>query len=333
MCVAPREVKLIETELPAMQVTSVKIRSLYSGISAGTEMSAYRGTSPLTRFDAERRLFTKEEASLSYPVSYAYESVGEIVEVGAAVRRFKVGDLVGTLQGHQDLYVIDQEEAYPFDRKMVARQGVFLALGGVALNGILDGTVNLGDSVVIFGLGVVGQLLVQMLKMSGASPIIAVDPISERRELARRGGADIVVDPSETDDVAAHVRAISEERGADVAFEVSGVSPALHEAIRTVGYEGRVVAMSFYQGESRGLFLGEEFHHNRVKLLCSQGARTNPALPLWSIKRVRETVCRMLPRLDLGGLITHELPFERAAEAYRLLDERPEQALQVVLRY
>ncbi len=68
-------------------------------------------------------------------------------------------------------------------------------------------------------------------------------------------------------------------------------------------------------------------------MLCSQGAKANPGLPLWSIERVRETVCQLLPRLDLDRLITHEFLFERAAEAYQVLEERPEQALQVILRY
>ncbi len=333
MCVAPREVDVIDTAVSPMHPSSVKIKSHYSGISAGTEMAAYRGTSPLARFDPVRRLFVKETAPVLYPVSYAYESVGEVVEVGAEVTRFRVGDLVGTLQGHQDLYVADENETYLLDRSMDARHGVFLALGGVALNGILDGNVNLGETVVVFGLGVVGQLLVQMLRASGAATIVAVDPIEERRKLAQRAGADLGVDPSTTEDVAAQIRDVTRNRGADIAFEASGVSVALQEAIRTVGYEGRVVAMSFYQGESRGLFLGEEFHHNRVKVLCSQGAKANPGLPLWSIERVRETVCQLLPRLDLDRLITHEFLFERAAEAYQVLEERPEQALQVILRY
>jgi 2-desacetyl-2-hydroxyethyl bacteriochlorophyllide A dehydrogenase len=333
MCVAPREVEIIEAAESPMQASSVRVKALCSGISAGTEMAAYRGSSPLARLDPARHLFVKEASPLPYPLSYAYESVGQVVEVGAEVTRAKVGDLVGTLQGHQDLYVVDEEEVYLLDRNMDARRGVFLALGGVALNGILDGNVNLGETVVVFGLGVVGQLLVQMLRASGATTIVAVDPIDDRRKLAERGGADVSLDPSATEDIAARIRDVTRNRGADIAFEVSGLSVALHEAIRTVGYEGRVVAMSFYQGESRGLFLGEEFHHNRVQVVCSQGAKTNPGLPLWSIERARETVCSLLPRLDLDGLITHEFPFERAAEAYQLLDERPEQALQVILRY
>ena len=332
-CVAPREVRVIETDISQMDATSIKIKTLYSGISTGTEMAAYRGTSPLSRFDEDRRLFVKDAVPLSYPLSYAYESVGEVVEVGDGVGRFKVGDLVGTLWGHQDIYVIGEGDTYLLDRNMDPRRGVFLALGGVALNGILDGAINLGETVVIFGLGVIGQMLVQMLRMSGATTIVAVDPIGARRELARRAGADVLIDPSATKDVAAQVRETTENRGADVAFEASGASAALHEAIRTVGYDGKVVAMSFYQGESRGLFLGEEFHFNRVRVISDQGGRTSPALPLWSIKRARETICRLLPKLDLDGMITHEFPFEKAADAYGLLDERREQALQVILKY
>ena len=70
--------------------------------------------------------------------------------------------------------------------------------------------------------------------------------------------------------VAESIKSETGGRGADVCIEVSGAAPALAEAIRTVAYSSRVVAMGFFQGEARGLSLGEEFHHNRIELICSQ---------------------------------------------------------------
>ena len=80
--------------------------------------------------------------------------------------------------------------------------------------------------------------------------------------------------------------------------------------------------------------LGDEFHHNRIRLVSSQAAGVNPELhPRWTSERKLRAAIRVLPRLDLSGLITHRYPFDRAAEAYQLVDEHPEQTVQVILTY
>ena len=140
--------------------------------------------------------------------------------------------------------------------------GAFVRVGAIALNAVLAADIGLGDTVVIVGQGVIGLLATAYAKQSGAT-VIAVDGIAGRRELARAWGADEVFAPSA--DVASTVRELTRGRGADVAIDLSGVYPALNEAIRMVGADGRVVAAGFYQGAASALRLGEEFHHNRVR--------------------------------------------------------------------
>ena len=97
-----------------------------------------------------------------------------------------------------------------------------------------------------------------------------------------------------------------------------------------------MVSLGFYQNNAQGLYLGEEFHHNRISIVCSQIFAVNPALSYrWDVPRLERTIMQLqYPRkLDLTPLITHEFPFERAAEAYELLDEHPEQAGQIVLSF
>jgi threonine dehydrogenase-like Zn-dependent dehydrogenase len=123
-------------------------------------------------------------------------------------------------------------------------------------------------------------------------------------------------------------------RGADVCLEVTGNYRALHEAIRSVAYSSRVCAAGFMQGEGAGLRLGEEFHHNRVAVIASQISGVAPALRhRWDEYRLVSTAIRLAVegRLDVLSLISHELPLAEAGAAFRLLDEHPEQALQVVL--
>jgi threonine dehydrogenase-like Zn-dependent dehydrogenase len=121
-----------------------------------------------------------------------------------------------------------------------------------------------------------------------------------------------------------------------VAIELSGAYPALHEAIRSVQPGGRVVAAGFYQGSATGLDLGEEFHHNRVSVVASQIGRLPTALSnRWDGARLHRTIVDLVAagRLDVASLVTHVVPLREADLAYRLLDEEPTEALQVVLDF
>src|SRR5262245_44183435 len=101
--VAPREVTLVEYAEPELDPNQVRLRTLYSGISAGTELNQYRGVSPyLTkRWDSTRNLFMQGDTSQAYPLNtWGYEEAGEITELGAAVSRVKQGDIIWGTWGH-----------------------------------------------------------------------------------------------------------------------------------------------------------------------------------------------------------------------------------------
>lgn len=101
-----------------------------------------------------------------------------------------------------------------------------------------------------------------------------------------------------------------------------------------VGFQGTVVACSFHQGEACGLYLGEEFPHNRIRIISSQACDVNPLLhPRWNHRRELEATMAILPRLKLDHLFTHEFPIEDAQEAFDLMDRHPEKTMQVVFAY
>jgi 2-desacetyl-2-hydroxyethyl bacteriochlorophyllide A dehydrogenase len=317
--------------------SEVRVRTLFSGISTGTEMTAYRGTSPhLTKhWDAESRLFQDGGDAPAFPVEVVgYEEVGEIVETGADVADVAVGDRVWGTWGHRTTAVLDG--AYASARRLSdtadPRVGIFSHIGAVALNAVLDADIHVGETVVVFGLGVPGQLAAQFARLNGAR-VVVVDGIAARRELAGRLGAEVVLDPTE-DQVAERVRELTGGRGADVAIEFTGNHRALQTAIRTVAYNSRVCVAGFFVGEASGLALGEEFHHNRVQLVSSQISGSAPRLQhRWDRLRLNTTAINLAAKgtLDPLSLITHTIPFAEAAHAYQLIDERPADALQVVL--
>lgn len=337
---APYRVAIAAEEQPTLGADEVRLRTLFSGISAGTELTAYRGTNPYLhkRWDKDRRLFIADErAQPEYPLTgWGYEEVGEIVEVGASVDDLAVGQRVYGIWGHRTSHVLAADAART---RLLAPHvepvlGIFSRIGAIALNGILDAQINLGETIAIFGMGVVGQLVAQLARCSGAQ-VVVVDLIDARLELARRLGAHVVVNGRDGS-AAEAIKQLTGGRGADVCIEASGSTAALNEAVRACAYSSKVVAMGFFQGEARGLFLGEEFHHNRIDIVCSQISGVNPALRhRWDAARLSSVFMRLVAdgRLDLAPLITHVAPFEEAASLFELLDKRPDEVIQVVISF
>ncbi|MFD0200401.1 MULTISPECIES: zinc-dependent alcohol dehydrogenase [Saccharothrix] len=335
---APGCVTIAEEPDPPLHATGVRLRTLYSGISAGTELTQYRGTNAhvVKTWDPDTRLFVPARPAAAYPAVVGYEEVGEVVEVGGEVDAVRPGQVVWGAWGHRSTTVVEEE--YAATRVLAPGAdpvlGIFSHIGAVALNVVLDADLHVGETVVVFGLGVVGQIVAQLARRNGAR-VVAVDALPDRLELARRLGADVALDARDGQ-VAERVRELTAGRGADVAVEVSGNPKALHEAVRTVAYNARVVTGGFYQGEARGLFLGEEFHHNRVDLVCSQISGVAPRhAHRWDRARLNATVIELAvaEHLLLRPLVSHVVPFTDAAWAYDLIDRRPEQVVQVVLGF
>jgi threonine dehydrogenase-like Zn-dependent dehydrogenase len=337
---APRELAYEPLEERPLAAGEVRIRTLFSGVSAGTELSQFRGTNPFMhrRFDEASRLFLEAEApSWPYPVrNLGYEEVGEVIQVGSGVEGLSVGERVFGTWGHRTHHVATAD--YARERRMPAgadpRIGVFSHIGAVALNGVHDANLRLGDVVAVFGLGVPGQIVVQAANASGAH-VIAVDPDPFRREMALQHGAAEALDPTQGSPAEA-IKAATAGRGADVCIEVSGAPPALAEAIRAVAYSSRVVAMGFFQGEVAGLRLGEEFHHNRVQLICSQiSGVAAEASYRWSKPRLWRSAVQLQHegRLSLIPLITHAARFEDAPALFARLDAGEPGLLQAVLEF
>ncbi len=336
---SPRVAEVVDDREPPLAPDEVRLRTLFSGISAGTELTAYRGTNPyLTkRWDDTRRLFVDGSTTFTYPVDgWGYEEVGEVVELGAATSGLSVGDRVWGTWGHRTGTVQKGERAAArrLDPTVDPRVGIFSQIGAIGLNVVLDADIHIGETVAVFGLGVPGQIAAQLARLNGGR-VIAVDGIAARRDLATQLGADVVLDPSDGE-VAERIRELTDGRGADVCLEVTGNYRALHEAIRSVAYSSRVCVAGFMQGDGVGLRLGEEFHHNRVAVVASQISGVAPALQhRWDGYRLARTAMDLAGsgRLKLVDLITHTMPLSEAGAAFTLLDQHPEEALQVVLSF
>ncbi len=344
---APRVVEIVDLATPNLRPGELRVRTVYSGISAGTELTAYRGTNPYLTgdWDPEVRLFRASDLAkpAAYPLDgWGYSEVGEVVEVAASPDEPSVpgtptvGDMVWGIWGHRSEAVVTTQRlighVLPGDLDPLAAS--FVRVGAIALNAVLAADLGVGSTVVIVGQGVIGLLATRLAVLNGAQ-VVAVDGIASRRDWAATwGGAQHVLEPGP--ELALQVRDITGGTGADVAIELSGSYPGLHEAIRSVGADGTVVASGFYQGAATAVHLGEEFHHNRVQVLASQiGSPPVRLRARWDVPRLQRTLLDVMRggRVDPIPLVTHRFPLASAADAYTMLDNDPAAALQVILEF
>lgn len=320
-----RSVELRTEQLAATGPDEVRVHAILSAISHGTELLVYRGE---VQADLPLDLPTLA-GGYGFPLKYGYASVGRVVALGKDVPGLREGDLVFALHPHQDEYVISGSLVRRLPDGTTPEQGVFLANLETAINVVLDARPRLGELVAVFGQGVVGLLVTQLLRRSGAR-VVAVEPSAVRRSFAERCGAEAAVAPGDE----RVIGTLSGGRGADIAIEASGSPAALQRAIDGVAPEGTVVVCSWYGAKPVPLDLGGRFHRGRVRVISSQVGRIDPSLaPRWDRERRLALAMELLGTLTLAELITHRFAFTRAAEAYARLDTDAGTTVQTVLVY
>ena len=314
----------------------VRVRTVSSAISPGTEMTFFGKSAPNVylrkTWNEDLRLFEAGTPSMTYPVVFGYRSTGVVVESG--LPEVEVGQRVYGNWRHTEFHSMPAERALqqqlPDD--LTWDDGVDIAqMGPIAVNAVAfaDGA-HVGAPTVVFGAGPVGLLTAQIARADGAELVYVVDRIPERLTIAASLGLE-PVQASDADDVAVTIKRRHGSEGIPVAFECTGSTIALHEAIRIVRRRGLVVAAGFYQGEGKGLWLGDEFHHNGIRVACGQIGNIHPSTD-WQGLRARTIDLARSGAVRFGGLPRLKVPVERVADGFDALG-RPAEVLQVALTY
>lgn len=339
VAVGPRKPAILEYEERPLKKGELRIRSIFSAEKHGTTLLLYRGESPFfdKYYDQERMLFVSRKGEESYfPFPLGNMTVGIVEEVSSEVSRFKVGDRVYGYLPIRETHVVPEQRVMPAPEGVSNEELVCVDPAVVALMAVREGHVRLGDRVAIFGTGAIGLLALQMCKISGSLCVITVEPVEKRRGLAEKFGADYVIDPTSVD-AGMKIKELTEGKGVDVSLEISGSYRALHQAIRATRYGGSVIPVSWYHGEAKDLYLGEEFHFNRLTLVSGARVESEPYrdYPLWDRERVYSTVIELFIRkkLDVQGIIDPIVKFSQVVEAYKKVDEQPWEYVKLGVTY
>ena len=308
----------------------VVIETSVSAISAGTELLMYRGEAP-SDLPADETLDALD-GDLSYPLRYGYAAVGDVVETGTAVDDDWLGQTALAFNPHETRFTATPSALVPVPDDLTPTEMTLYPPAETATTLILDGRPRIGERVVVFGAGVIGLCTVAQLSSFPLSELVVVEPLADRREQALTLGADDAVTPDAFSP--ARWSDAAGAAGADLVYELSGQPDALDDAVDAAGYDGRVVVGSWYGTKSTTLDLGRDFHRDRVSVVSSQVSTLDPEVrDRWTRERRSEAALDGLATLPADLLITHRIPIEEAAKAYRLIDQRRDGALQVLFEY
>ncbi|WP_436925625.1 zinc-dependent alcohol dehydrogenase [Halosimplex amylolyticum] len=323
---SPETVTVERRDVPVPDADEVLVESRRTLVSTGTELTILSGEYPAdSRWD-----------HYDYPFVPGYNNVGTVVEVGDDVEAIDEGQRVATLGSHARYVTVSADACRPLPDGVSDEEAAFFTIAEIVMNGVRRGEVAFGESTVVFGLGLLGQLAVRVCELAGARPVVGVDPSAPRVGYLPDRPSVTGVDPT-TDSLEAAVARLTGDRMADVAFEVTGnpdAIPGEFDALRT---QGRLVLLSSPRGTTEFNF------HDRCNAPShtivgahnsSHPSVATPANP-WTNKRHCELFfsCLADGTLSVSDLVSHRVAVADAPETYaELLADRSE-AMGVVIEW
>jgi len=319
-----KEVAIEETDIPSPSHGQILVKTLVTLISTGTELTMLSGEFPKgSVWDKIAR----------YPVMPGYSNCGVVEEVGEGVQNLDVGDRVVSDAHHSEYSLVMEDGAFRVPKGVSDEEATFWNLSATVLNGVRLANIKLGESVVIVGAGILGQLACQYSRLCGGFPVIVVDLSETRLKIAKKLGATAVVQ-SGKDDVAETVSELTKGRGADVIFEVTGNQNNIPWELDLVKPQGRFILLSSPRGTTTLDFHDYLNWPSRIIIgthVSSHPAHETPFNP-WTRQRNTELFFDLLDAklVNVKELITHRYPWTEAKEVYRKLLDPVGERLQVM---
>ena len=306
------------------------VQAICSAISAGTEMLIYQGRFPRTL--ETDSVISGLRGGFKYPLAYGYSCVGKVVQVGNRVNEAWKDRLVFSFQPHTSHFITKTDSLFCIPNSLLPESACFFPNMETAVNLVQDAAPIFGERVLVLGQGIIGLLTTSLLQEFPLETLVTADPYELRRTASLNLKVSETLDPNSENfqnDLSAYA-----QKKFDLTFELSGNPSALDDALSLTCFSGRIVIGSWYGEKKVEVDLGGAFHRSRIKLISSQVSTIAPELSArWDKARRFEAAWKALERVQPEKWITHRFPIERAEEAYRLLDENPQEAIQILVTY
>jgi len=306
--------ELLDGDLPELKAKEVLTEMEYTVISGGTERASIMGMNNTPQ---------------QFPMSLGYCGVGRVVEIGDAVTEFVVGDRVLVYHGIHAKYNIRPAEMLTkvSDDSVSSLDAAFVVIATMGLGGVRKLEIELGESAMVMGLGLLGMFAVQFCRLSGAYPVIAADLNPARRELALKLGADYAFDPSSPDFVE-QVKAVTKGKGVRATVEVTGVSAAMKQALECASWMGRISLLGCTRVSDCAVDYYQQVHRPGVKLIGAHNF-VRPKVESYPHHWTHQDDCKAIldliaaGRIQVEPIVSRVVSPEDCTEIYNQLCDDP----------
>ncbi|MGQ9514716.1 MAG: zinc-dependent alcohol dehydrogenase [Thermoproteota archaeon] len=297
-------VKVEDFQVREPKSNEVLIRTVSSLISSGTE-GAFLMALPNT--------------PQTFPQYSGYCNAGIIEAIGPNVTDLRCGSRVVSWTNHASHVLSDDERTFLIPDGLSFDEASFFALASTSLQGLRRAEIELGDSVAIIGQGVVGQLALRLAKLSGATPLIAIDLIEKRLETSKYGGADLTINPGK-ENLEKEVKSATDGKGAKVVVEATGNPDAIPIAFKLASENGKIILLGSPRGECMINFY-PEIHRKAIIVIGAHNSmrpRYESYHGHWTEKDDIRLVLKLMSqgRFDVKRLIENKVSYQKAPEAY-----------------
>lgn len=308
--------ELLSTQCPELNENSVLIKTVCTAISTGTEKANITG-------DTNTPGMRGKKVDNVFPRYLGYTGSGIVEKVGEKVTSVKAGDRVMCYWGaHSEYNVLPESQVLRLPKNVDFPEASLTFIATFPLAALRKTKVEVGESVMVMGLGVLGIMGVQLARICGAVPVIAVDPNPERRKLALEVGADYALDPA-GENFEQSVKELTDNKGVNAIIEVTGIGSALNQALRCAAPMARVALLGCTRKPTEVDF----YYDVHIPGISLYGAHTfaRPKFESYPHYWTERDDCKALlklmesKRLDLGILIQEIHKPEDAPEVYHRL--------------
>ena len=316
---SPCVAEIIDKEIPKPAADEVLVKLNRTTISAGTERANLVGDPNVSPSRTHREV--------PFPRRSGYSAAGTVVAVGENVTSHKVGDRVAcSWTRHAEYFAVKESCAYRLPDSVSDAEGALVHIATFPMAAIRKCNLELGESAIIMGLGVLGLVSIGLLRAAGAAPIIAVDPVPEKRSLALKLGADYALDPF-APDFEDRAKELS-GGGVKVALEITGKGQGLDMVLDCMARFGRVALLGCTRSSDFSIDYYRKVHGPGITLV---GAHTmaRPKVESsegwWTEKDDAEAIIKLseLGRLNLSALVEDVISPLAAPEIYAKLAKNP----------
>lgn len=320
----PYEVEIEEYDIPEPGPGQALIENEASAISAGTELAVYTGI--------HQWLNDPTRTWPRFPFVPGYSGVGRVLAVGEGVNKVAVGDRVIYEARHETHGLANMGGIItPIGPDVSAKVAAFAVLARFPLTALVQSGPLIGQTVAVFGQGLIGQIALRLFSAAGAYPLIGIDPVARRRELAERTPGVVAVDPTaagSNDGLRVVLRELNNGQLPDIVVDATGVPNAVNAAMHVVTDGGKVVMVGSPRGVAGDVDFYWNLHGRSIQLIGAHGSAIGNE-PREKFPFVRERAMRLLVhflesgKLQIDDIITHFINGSESKAMYDgLLNQR-----------